>query len=439
MGSGVGMARRLTFEEVYDFFKQHECKLLEDNYINSNTRLRFKCKCGNVEETTFQSYKNSRNKKCRACGIKIGSGKQKLCIDDIRAYYKEQNCELLEGNYINSTTKMEYRCSCGNLDCKTWDHFRSGQRCKDCAREKKKNKLKFKYDEVELIYKEQGCVLLEKLYENNHQKLKFKCHCGKIEEDLTLKQFKSYKQCKDCCNILYYNKNKVIDIFKSNNCTLIIDDYINNQQKVEYICPCGNIEETTIHNFIHSIYKRCKQCTYEIVGENIALDFEFVKSYFEDQGCKLLSTEYIKNSIPLDYICSCGNISKITFNSFQNGRRCIKCAIKRGSESPRWNPNLTDEERERKRQYTEYGEWRSEVYKRDDYTCQCCGDNKGGNLIAHHLDGWDWNKIDRFNVDNGITLCEICHSDFHNMYGYGGNTKDQYEEYIIELYEGIVV
>ena len=54
-------------------------------------------------------------------------------------------------------------------------------------------------------------------------------------------------------------------------------------------------------------------------------------------------------------------------------------------------------------------------------------------LNAHHLDGWDWNKIDRYNVDNGITLCEICHKDFHLMYGYGENTKEQFEEYMFDI------
>jgi 5-methylcytosine-specific restriction endonuclease McrA len=29
-------------------------------------------------------------------------------------------------------------------------------------------------------------------------------------------------------------------------------------------------------------------------------------------------------------------------------------------------------------------DWRNEVYKRDNYTCQKCGDNTGGNLEAHH-------------------------------------------------------
>lgn len=100
-----------------------------------------------------------------------------------------------------------------------------------------------------------------------------------------------------------------------------------------------------------------------------------------------------------------------------------------GKNHPNWNPSLTDDERKKNRKIVDYERWRLMVFERDKYTCQCCGDNKGGNLVAHHLNGYHWDKDNRFNVDNGITLCEDCHIAFHNKYGYKFNTKEQYEEF----------
>lgn len=97
--------------------------------------------------------------------------------------------------------------------------------------------------------------------------------------------------------------------------------------------------------------------------------------------------------------------------------------------SPRWNPLKTDEERELMRSRIEDTQWRNEVFQRDDYTCQCCGDDRGGNLHAHHLDGWNWCKDRRLDVSNGITLCSECHTSFHKQYRYGDNTTEQYEEW----------
>ena len=105
-------------------------------------------------------------------------------------------------------------------------------------------------------------------------------------------------------------------------------------------------------------------------------------------------------------------------------------AANSGNKNPAWNPNITNKERERKRNYPEYKEWRKLVYKRDLYTCQICKDNKGGNLVAHHIEGYNHNKNLRLINSNGITLCNKCHNKFHKKYGWGNNTKKQFMEFI---------
>jgi len=52
--------------------------------------------------------------------------------------------------------------------------------------------------------------------------------------------------------------------------------------------------------------------------------------------------------------------------------------------------------------------WRTAVYERDRYTCQRCG-AKGGQLNAHHIVPWCLSPAQRFDIDNGITLCVKCH------------------------------
>ena len=76
--------------------------------------------------------------------------------------------------------------------------------------------------------------------------------------------------------------------------------------------------------------------------------------------------------------------------------------------------------------------WRKQVFKRDDHKCKCCGYDKGKILRAHHLEGWNDNIELRYVIDNGITLCNTCHISFHNKYGYGKNSKKQFEEFLFE-------
>lgn len=70
-----------------------------------------------------------------------------------------------------------------------------------------------------------------------------------------------------------------------------------------------------------------------------------------------------------------------------------------------------------------YIKWRTQVFIRDNFTCQDCGNNKGGNLEAHHIKSLSKilknNKItnleeaihckELWNIDNGKTLCIDCH------------------------------
>lgn len=101
-----------------------------------------------------------------------------------------------------------------------------------------------------------------------------------------------------------------------------------------------------------------------------------------------------------------------------------------GKEHPQWDPERTHEQRVKDRKLFFDKEWRLSVFEKDSYTCKACGFDKGGILVAHHLNGYHWDIDNRYNVDNGVTLCEPCHINFHGIYGYKNNTKEQFDEYM---------
>lgn len=101
-----------------------------------------------------------------------------------------------------------------------------------------------------------------------------------------------------------------------------------------------------------------------------------------------------------------------------------------GDKHHQWNPELNDGERITKRKYPEYIAWRTSVFERDGYTCQVCLDKSGGNLIAHHINGYHWDKGGRTDINNGITLCDSCHKEFHSMYGYKDVNLFQFSQFL---------
>ena len=124
-----------------------------------------------------------------------------------------------------------------------------------------------------------------------------------------------------------------------------------------------------------------------------------------------------------------------------------KCAsigqgiIYKRENHPNWNPNLTDEEREKGRHIEGYDDFIKQVLERDDYTCQITG-KRGGKLEVHHLNCFSDFKEERTDMNNGITLSKEIHKLFHKIYGNKHNTKEQFEEfkhrYINKEFEEVV-
>ena len=246
---------------------------------------------------------------------------------------------------------------------------------------------------------------------------------------LTFEQIKSYIEGDDGngCKLLLI-KEEFNLVYESNTTT-----------KLPLKCKCGEKFEKTFGAFRKG-QKQCRECGFKRGAKKLK------KRIITKCDCCGKDMEIIKcKGVYNHHFCSqeCHNKWKsmrMTGNKINEGRFLtddIKKKISKankgrlsGSNNPNYNPKMTDEERERGRKILGYQEFIKEVYKRDNYTCQRCGDNKGGNLVAHHLNGYDTFKEQRTEVNNGVTLCNVCHKEFHSLYGYGNNTKEQYEEWI---------
>jgi hypothetical protein len=96
--------------------------------------------------------------------------------------------------------------------------------------------------------------------------------------------------------------------------------------------------------------------------------------------------------------------------------------IMHGADHPQWKGGKTPLIM-KIRNHKKSIEWREKIFKRDNYTCKICGDNKGGNLNAHHymqvadiIHTLNIKSLEKalstpilWKLSNGITLCNKCH------------------------------
>jgi 5-methylcytosine-specific restriction endonuclease McrA len=102
---------------------------------------------------------------------------------------------------------------------------------------------------------------------------------------------------------------------------------------------------------------------------------------------------------------------------------------KTGKEHPKWKDNKKHPFHKVIRSLYEYRKWRTDVFKRDNFTCSDCGKNKTYVEADHHpekfIDIIRKNKIDSiekavrceelWDIENGRTLCKKCHKGKHSL------------------------
>lgn len=102
-----------------------------------------------------------------------------------------------------------------------------------------------------------------------------------------------------------------------------------------------------------------------------------------------------------------GNKRMLGHRHSADTRKLMSKSARSGPSSPWWQGGKTAEAKLIRRS-VEYRLWREAVYRRDDYTCQICGE-RGGRLHPDHIKRFSMFPELRFDVSNGRTLCEDCH------------------------------
>lgn len=135
-------------------------------------------------------------------------------------------------------------------------------------------------------------------------------------------------------------------------------------------------------------------------------------------------------------VCECGDTTVVAGRALLSGGTkscgCLRSEVLEsarnnlaGENNPNWRGGITSEN-EVIRKSKNYVDWRLSVFGRDKYACQKCN-QRGGDLNAHHIEAFSKNPELRTSVGNGITLCVICHREYHHLYGFSGGASEMNE------------
>lgn len=107
------------------------------NWFTTINKKEFGRKVSKSLRKRTKSEWNETREKQKHTKIKKYGNKYEHTYEEIVQFFKNNNCELLETEFINIHVKMKYRCSCGNITFINFNDFRNGHRCMKCGSKKR--------------------------------------------------------------------------------------------------------------------------------------------------------------------------------------------------------------------------------------------------------------------------------------------------------------
>lgn len=323
---------------------------------------------------------------------------KKHTYEFVKTSFENEGYSLISKEYINSDSKLEYRCTSNHTHSMRWHDWNRGSRCPECNI----NNFPYRYrvNKFESPLEDKGYTLLSDNVKNIKSKVLIRCNEGHTYE----RPAKSWILGVTCpiCSGRATMEEKTPYIAQSLSREFYTFVSLKDR-KIVYVCP---------NNHTHSIWWgdwrngiRCPYCS-----GNIRKELPFIVSEFARESCVLTSTSYRNCYTKLEYICRNGHVTTTTWNDWQHGYRCRVCAnIENsirisGKGHPNWQGGISFEP------YCEA--WKDKEYKndikiRDGNKClnPCCS-KMDGRLVIHHI---DYNKKN-CRPSNLITVCSSCNS-----------------------------
>ena len=279
------MLRKITIEIVRNKFLEEGYELLESEYKNAKTKMKYKCPEGHIHEISWDNF--NRGHRCPECKD------SKLNIGYIRKEFEKEGYLLLTTNYINNRQKLEYVCSNGHKHETTWVCFYQGIRCPSCNKQTKKENTE---KDIVNLFEKEGYSIIEKKYEDKVIRIKYKCPKGHIHVT-TWRNFKSGCRC-PYCDGQKIEFEEIQKLFIQRGYILLTkkEEYKNARIKIKYICPSGHYGEMTWCHFKEGT--NCPKCNKIYKGE------ERIENYLKEKEIEY-KTQHIfkdcKNVRPLKF------------------------------------------------------------------------------------------------------------------------------------------
>lgn len=164
---------KYSFEYVQKQFEKHGYTLLDETYLNSHSKLRYKCNT-HPDKELFTTYNRlQQGNGCPYCSQRI-----RPSYEEVKSEFEYRGYILVSKNYTNSKSLLKFRCLKHSTEEMriSYDKFKQGGGCKYCSYEILGDKRKMDIEKVREYFESKNYSLITTEYYNSHQKLEYRCN-----------------------------------------------------------------------------------------------------------------------------------------------------------------------------------------------------------------------------------------------------------------------
>jgi hypothetical protein len=319
--------RRLTLPEMQRLAAGRGGQCLSERYVNSETKLRWRCAVGHEWEAAPGLVKAERW--CPHCAHVA-----RLSLKAMAEIAASRGGQCLATDYVNVETPLVWKCRLGHQWKASPASIRNGSWCPSCARNQR-----LELTTMQRLARKRGGQCLSTKYINNRHPLLWECrrkHRWKAQPcNVKGGRCKRGTWCPECYNSRrkFHTKSSIermMRLARRRGGVCLSREYLNSKSKLIWQCDKGHRWRA-----VPSAIQQGSWCP--VCRRNRKLTLEEFRGLAANRGGRCLSIRYVNKATALRWQCVLGHRWYAQPGKVKRGTWCARCAnLRRRS---RWRPD----------------------------------------------------------------------------------------------------
>lgn len=307
---------RLTIDDMHATAASRGGRCLSRRYINSTTKLLWGCEDGH---RWYAAPAAVRHKSwCRICAIARSASARRLSIGHMDSLAKQRGIQCVSRRYVNSSTKMRWRCGQGHTWQATPGDVRSGHGCPHCYDQRRGASTRHSIELMQQVAAKRKGKCLSSEYLGTSVKLEWCCKSGHKWSAAPASILAGH-WCPQCAGVGRKSIDDMRRLAERRGGKCLSDIYVNLKTKLDWQCAAGHRWRSVSHNVRNGAW--CPVCAGNAPGT-----LEQMKAIASSRGGQCLAKAYLNSMARIPWRCAVGHRWLAAPASVKAGSWCRRCA-----------------------------------------------------------------------------------------------------------------